>query len=321
MMRESLKFLYYFLQRILRKDVKLLRKIKRENLVIALNLHQISPVENPFWSPLKPEIFDDLLKFLKENFEVVLFRDLAQVKSQKPLAILSFDDGYYDFIEYAAPILEKHNLKANMNIIPSCVETGKPMWNVKLYDFLNSAPRSLINEIRLDGFEYRLQDESFGSKVQYGLKISRFLKSCPHHERLELYGEIEKLMEKCDFQLTRMMNVDEIKQIAEIHEIGAHSFSHESMGFEDNSFFEADLQKCIDYFDKKLQIPLEIYAFPNGSYRKEQIEILQKNGVKYTLVVDEDYAKKTESVFPRFTIYGRGKLETKFQALGINRKS
>ena len=118
LMKEHLKSGYYRLQKILRKDAALLGKIRREKLVTVLNLHQVSPHENPFWSPLKPEIFDDLLSFLKENFEVVKFGEIARAESEKPLAVLSFDDGYYNFYEHAAPLLKKHGLRANMNIIP-----------------------------------------------------------------------------------------------------------------------------------------------------------------------------------------------------------
>lgn len=319
-MREKLKAVYFLVQKLMRKDARLLEKIRREDLLVVLNLHQVSPHRNPFWSPLAPQIFEDLLIFLKENFEVVLFGDLNSSNSKKPSAILSFDDGYYNFIEYAAPLLEKHGLRANMNVIPSCVESGEPMWNIKLYDFLNSAPKSLIDEIRLPAFEYRLQDESFDGKVRYGLNISRFLKNRPRSERRELWGKIENLMENHDFGRTRMMNPEEIRQIAEIHEIGVHSFSHESMEFEENSFFEDDLQKCLKYFDEKLHLPLEIYAFPNGSFRPEQTEILRKHGIKYQLLVEEKYAQKDTDIFPRFTIYGATKLESRFQALGFNKK-
>lgn len=319
-MREKLKAAYFFIQKLLRRDARLLEKIRREDLLVVLNLHQVSPHKNPFWSPMHPQIFEDLLIFLKENFEVVLFRELNSANSKKPKAILSFDDGYYNFIEYAAPLLKRHRLSANMNVIPSCAESGEPMWNVKLYDFLNRAPKSLIDEINLPGFHYRLKDGSFGGKVQYGLKISRFLKNRPRRERRELWREIEQAMQKAEFQLTRMMNAEEIRQIAGIHEIGVHSFSHESMEFEENSFFEDDLQKCLKYFDEKLGLPMEIYAFPNGSFRSEQIEILRRYGIKYKLLVGEDYAAGGADVFPRFTIYGSAKLENRFQALGFNKK-
>ncbi len=319
-MKEHLKTGYYFLQKILRKDASLLEKIRRENSVTVLNLHQISPHENPFWSPLKPAIFDDLLFYLKETFEVVLFSEIEKAKSEKPLAVLSFDDGYYNFYEFAAPLLKRHGLSANMNIIPSCVESGEPMWNIKLYDFLNSAPKKLIDEIDLPDFEYRLAGESFAAKVQYGLKISRFLKNRPRIEREELWRQIEDLINNFDSPRTRMMNREEIKEIAETHEIGVHSFSHESMEFETDAFFQADFEKCADYFKNNLGLPLEIYAFPNGSYREEQIATLQKQGIKHVLLVGEDYADKGQSVFPRFTIYGSSKLETRFQALGFNKK-
>ena len=319
-MKEHLKTGYYFLQKILRKDANLLEKIRRENLVTVLNLHQVSPHENPFWSPLKPEIFEDLLLYLKENFEVVRFGELEAAKREKPLAVLSFDDGYYNFFEYAAPLLKKHGLRANMNIIPSCVETGAPMWNIKLYDFLNSAPREAIDEIRLPGFEHRLAGDNFAAKVQYGLKISRFLKNRPRVEREELWREIESLIDNSDFRPTRMMNREEIREIAESHEIGVHSFSHESMEFETDAFFADDLEKCFDYFENKLGLPLEIYAFPNGSYRAGQIAVLQARGIKHILLVGEDYARRDENVFSRFTIYGSSKLETRFQALGFNKK-
>lgn len=319
-MREKLKAGYYLLQKILRKDAQILEEIRQNNYIVVLNLHQVSPHQNPFWGPLHPKIFDGLLSFLKRRFDVILFRELNQIESEKPLAILSFDDGYYNFVEYALPILEKHELRANMNIIPRCVESGEPMWNLKLYDFLNVAPKQLIDEIRLPGFTLSLRGESFTHKVKFGLEISRFLKNRSRAEREELWNGIEKLMQKCDFPLTRMMNREEVKEIAKNQEIGVHSFSHESMGFEENSFFEEDLQKCLDYFGKKIQIPLETYAFPNGSYRTEQIEILRNKGIKHILLVDEDYARPNNNVFPRFTIYGSSTLEANFQGLGFNKK-
>ena len=318
--RNQLKGLYFKLLALTRQDNRLLKTIRQKQHLVVLNLHQVSPHANPFWPPLHPRLFETLLVFLKANFQVVLFHDLDSVDVNQPQVILSFDDGYYDFIEYALPLLDKHGLRANMNVIPSCVESGEPIWNVKLYDFLNSAPKSLVDEIRLPGFAYRLQDESFQSKVQYGLKISRFLKNRPRQEREELWHEIEKLMRKIDFHLTRMLNPDEVRELSIRHEIGVHSFSHESMAFEDNEYFKSDLEKCSNYFANQLMIDLDIYAFPNGSYRPEQIGILKEHGLEYALLVDENYARKDLRLFPRFTIYGSSASELKFRALGFNQK-
>ena len=117
-----------------------------------------------------------------------------------------------------------------------------------------------------------------------------------------------------------MMTKDEVLEIAKDHEIGAHSFSHESMGFENDDFFREDVAKCREYFEEKLAIPLSVYAFPNGSHKEEQFAVLREMGIEHILLVGEDYARAKTDVFPRFTIYGSSKIETRFQALGFNRK-
>lgn len=289
-----------------------------KNKVSILNFHQISPYENHFWPPLKPDVFDKLLAFLKQHFDIRLFSELSIPAKDKPIAIISFDDGYYDFVEFALPILEKHDIRVNMNIIPSCVKSGVPIWNVLLYDFLQTASIGLVNEIKLPRFGENLFGDSPSAKLSYGLKVSNFLKNRAKAERAELWLEIERVMAKHEFKKTKMMSLEDVLDISKKHEVGVHSFSHESMGYEDDEFFQADLSKCFEYFDKKLSLPMDIYAFPNGSYRPEQIDLLLQKGIKRILLVDEDFASVNENVFRRFTMYGPSYIEAKFQALGMN---
>lgn len=318
MNRNFLKKLYYSGLSAIQADKFRRRMLKRQNKIAVLNLHRVSTLVNPFWSPLDPKIFEELLRFLQKNFEVYLFEELKSVKTaKKPLAVLSFDDGYYDFIEYALPILEKYKMRANMNVIPRCVEDGKPIWNVRLYDFLNTAPRSLVNEIKLPEFGAKLPDDSREAKLRYGLQISSYLKKRPRREREEIWQLIEPFLAKADFRETRMMTAEEIKQIAGHTEMGVHSFSHESMGYEDNEFFERDFAECRDYFTEKLNLPLAVYAFPNGSYRAEQVDFLRRSGVAHILLVEENFADLQTDVFPRLTVYGDTKAEIKFKSLGF----
>jgi peptidoglycan/xylan/chitin deacetylase (PgdA/CDA1 family) len=303
--------------------IGLLRQIRASDSLVVMNLHQISPHSNPYWPAMHPRVFEDLLLFVKKHFRVVLFRELEQVAAEsspgKPPAILSFDDGYYDFIEYAAPLLDKHKLTANMNVIPACIESGEPTWNVQLYDFLNAAPKTLIDEIRLLGFADRLAGENLDAKVRYGLSISRYLKNRPCRQREELWKRIQPLMQKADFPRTRMMARCEVLEISGRHEVGVHSFSHESMEFESDDFFADDLEKCRNYFQNTLRLPLDIYAFPNGSFRPAQIETLRRSGIRYALLVGEDYAQSRRDVFPRFTIYGETPAEVRLRAIGFDR--
>jgi peptidoglycan/xylan/chitin deacetylase (PgdA/CDA1 family) len=314
--RSHLKRVYFTLMALLRRDARLLKKIRRDDLLLILNFHRISPERNPFWNPLHPAIFEDLLVFVKRHFDVVRFGDIDSADRTRPLAVISFDDGYHDFVEYAMPLLHKHRLAANQNIIPACVDSGCPPWNVQLVDFLNSAPRTLINELQLPGFPNRLAGDDADGKTRYGVALSRFLKSRPARERAALWPAVTGLMERTAWGMTRMMSLEDVRQAAGSHEIGAHSYSHESMAHESNEFFETDLNRCFDYFDRNLRLPLHVYAFPNGSYRPEHLAILQKSGIRHVLLVDEKFASRRSNVCPRFTIYGDSYQEAKFRALG-----
>ena len=317
MLRKLAKNIYYSGLSALHADRIRIRSLQSQNKLVILNLHRVSPVENGFWPPLHPEVFEGLLRFLKENFVVCRFDQLGSIGREKPLAVLSFDDGYYDFIEFALPLLKKFEMPANMNIIPQCAESGKPIWNVQLYDFLHAAPVNLINEIDLPGFDVKLDSADPRSKLEFGLRISAFLKKRPRSERQELWQSLENILAELDFESTRMMNVDDVKQIASEIEIGAHSFSHESMGFEETTFFEDDFTKCAEFFAESLEIPLSIYAFPNGSYRTEQIGFLRGRGIEHILLVDEKFADSEGDVFPRLTIYGTSKTEVTMRAVGL----
>jgi peptidoglycan/xylan/chitin deacetylase (PgdA/CDA1 family) len=318
MIRSVLKDLYNLGLVAARADKGRVRRLKREKKAAVLNLHRVSPESNPFWSPLKPEIFEELLKFLQAHFRVVTFAELPLPgDDERPAAILSFDDGYHDFIEYALPLLEKYQMPANMNVIPQCAESGKPIWNVRLYDFLNTRPAKLMAEIKIPGFGAELKSDDARAKIEYGLKLSRFLKNRPRNEREDIWREIEHHLEKADFPQTRMMTAGEIRGIAGKVEIGVHSFSHESMGYEPDEFFAQDFARCRDYFAETLQLPLSTYAFPNGSYRDSQIDFLRQNGIKHILLVEEKFADPGTDVFTRLTIYGETKTQVRLKSLGF----
>jgi peptidoglycan/xylan/chitin deacetylase (PgdA/CDA1 family) len=312
-----LKQPYFRLLQGVGHDRRLLRRIRQRGAMVVLNLHQVSPHANPFWSPLHPRVFEDLLRFLTRHFRVTSFRERGSTGAERPLAILSFDDGYASFVEYAMPLLRRYGLSANQNVIPACVESGRAPWNVRLYDFLNAAPRALINEIRLPGFSHRLTGRDADSKRAYALRLSRFLKLRPQSQREPLWQRVEAVMEQAPpARPTRMMSLEEVREASREHEIGAHSFSHESMGFESAAFFEEDLERCVGFFRDRLGLALSIYAFPNGSYRPEQIELLAQRGVEHILLVEDQLASANGRVIPRLTMSGESRLEARFQALG-----
>ncbi|HEX2640590.1 MAG TPA: hypothetical protein VHL50_08470, partial [Pyrinomonadaceae bacterium] len=77
MLRQVLKNVYYAGASAIGLDSRGLRKLKADGKVAILNLHRISRDANAYWPPLRPEIFEELLKFLQSNFEVCAISDLG----------------------------------------------------------------------------------------------------------------------------------------------------------------------------------------------------------------------------------------------------
>jgi peptidoglycan/xylan/chitin deacetylase (PgdA/CDA1 family) len=320
--RRQLKRLYYLLLHLIRHEQSLISGLRGQKRLLVLNLHQVTPRQNPAYPPLPPEDLDELIRFLKQScYFAQLGAENDNAHGDRIPVILSFDDGLHDFLEYAAPVLHHHRVSANQNVIINCVDTGQPPWNIKLYDFLAAAPLSLVREVRIPGFSRRLDSKDPEAILQFGLALSRHLKNRPLAERAPLLVPLEAAMARADVKYTRMMNREDVRSLSVAHQIGAHSVSHESMGHESDAFFVEDLTRCKAWFREVLGQPLTTYAFPNGSYRASHISYLRSEAVRNILVVDEKVAQWGTDVKPRLTMSGESLEETRFQALGYRERA
>lgn len=294
-----------------------LRKIKDNKLLTILNLHRVSDDDSSSYKPLNPKVFEQLLIFLTKSYNVTSFGELKESvrqKNEKPLAIISFDDGYKDFINVACPILEKYRIRVNQNIIPECVITGSPPLNVALQDFIGKASLSELKKLSVPGFEV---GDDISNRVSIGNRLSKYIKNKPMHEQHD-YREIifSQIRDLPSFQPTQMMDLEDVKQIIGAHDIGAHSFSHANIGLESDDYAKSDLHRCKEWFLKNLDHDVKIYAYPNGSYQKHQLQFAIDAGFEYILLVNDKFSKPMGNVYERFGFRAENISEARFMAAG-----
>lgn len=282
--------------------------IARSGAVTILNLHRVSGDDGSDYRPLSPALFDDLLGFLTRHFALVTFADRDEPASL-PKLILSFDDGYRDFLEVAVPILAKHRVRVNHNIIPACTESGLPPLNVMAQDFVGKAPGELVRRLDVPGFD-------MSDPRRVGFRLSAYLKNKSHAEQEELSRKlVPQFYAWAPFTATPMMTREEVRQVGEAHELGGHSFSHASMEHESDDYLRDDVTRCQSYFETCFGQTMNIYAFPNGSCRPGQIDIVREAGVAHVLLVGESFDVEP-AVHRRFTFDAVGGREARFKALG-----
>lgn len=292
-----------------------IEQIKSAGRLTILNLHRIDDDKSSAYEALEPKAFDELVGWLRQHFAILTFGDLEQHSSRdKPPLILSFDDGYKDFIDKVAPILKKHGVRANQNIIPACVDSGKPPMNVMLQDFIGAAPAALLKEIELPGFPAGVD---VGDRARAGIYSSAAIKNLPFALQQDVFAQLEEDFQKFDgFRTTPMMTVADITELAAEHEIGAHSFEHATMSAETSDYLALDIERCREWFASRLNAMPAIYAFPNGATAPGQAEMVREAGFLTVLLVGEQFSRHGNWLHYRFTMYGKSSAELRFRATG-----
>ena len=283
----------------------------------VLCLHGVSMGHNPYNAPLHPRHLDELLRFLNRRAYVRGLRDEPVKRADRPEIVVSFDDGYRNFVDDAMPILKKYGVRSNQNIIPASVEGGKPSWEVELGDVMVAAPVEKLALIALPGLLLRREIRSDDQKARFANQLAIFLKRRTPDERAPLLAEVWRALASVEYQPTKMMTRDDVIACAREHDIGAHSWSHEAMEWQSETFFDEDTDRCAEYFEKRLGLAMDIYSFPSGSYRPWHVNRLREKGMKHIRLVETQWVDGEGDTYARLPIAATSRAETMLQAVGF----
>lgn len=300
-------------------DARALRRHAGQDRLLVLNLHSVAPWSNPYGPSLHPDAFADLLAWLIPRSTPCLFGDLPAPSGRdprRPLVLLSFDDGLADFTEHAMPVLADAGLRVNLNVIGAAMATGEPPWALRVVDRLGAAPVATVKRLRLAGLDARLEEDERHAKERFGAKLTNHLKGLDPVARAPALEILESALGDAEVERpTRMMSAADVAAArAAGHEIGSHSYCHESMEYLDDAAVLEDLERSRTVLASAGTPAPTVYAFPNGSHRPGQPELLRQAGIDHVLLVGERPSRPGASVHPRITLRGGSDGELRMRA-------
>ena len=240
--------------------------------VTILCYHRVLPDEQrrAYHDPdlvVTPEVLRAQCRVLAERYTVAtlgaaLAAEPGPRHPARPLAVITFDDGYRDNVFYAAPILREAGLTATFFVVAGLVDTERLPW----YDIAGGALQALQRSGRMTGPTPK--------------EAVSLAKAMPPAERqawidglVRDSGPIESRTED------QIMTSDQVRGlVAAGHEVGSHSMTHPLLPQCSDEELDFEVSASRERLGNIVGRSIESFCYPNGDWDDRTVAAVRKAG-------------------------------------------
>ena len=233
------------------------------NRVLVLMYHGVIPDNDSHadgdWLQVRASEFLAQMTYLADHYEVCGFsRALTNSSSTRPLAIVTFDDGYANNCSTALPILAKLGLPATIFVTTAMVNTHRLFW----WDRLRLAH---MEKMALASEEFEHVKSLHPSKIEAHVDAILNAAGCSNAALpIESYRALDSS------EIAKLLHSGLI-------ELGSHTHQHEILLHLNDAEVKETLGKsaqCLHRWGSEAKW----FAAPNGDFREDQVSIIKKAG-------------------------------------------
>ena len=242
-------------------DLSFCASVEQDGFVQVLMFHRVIELKhNPWRMAVPPDLFDQYMKYIKENYRLLRFDEEWSGIREKSI-VVTLDDGYADNIWNALPILEKYQVPATVFVSSENIDTDCEFWWDKLTRLV---PADKLRTIR-DRLKF-MEPEERAHEME---KIGKIFVTAASASDMLKEG--------------RALSEDELKRLADSPyiTIGGHTVTHGALAGESPEMQEWELSESKTRIEKIIGSPLTVFSYPFGqkdTYTEETIRILESIG-------------------------------------------
>lgn len=235
-------------------------------------------------------------KMLRKAFDVVSLETAmyflsGERKVRRPLAAITFDDGYLDFYEEAFPILNDLGLPATVFLPTECVGLEQPLAHDRIFWLLEQArlkSASIESALIRAGFAKKTARDF--AALRDRLKLTEAMVYLPNDLRERVIVELEN--EIGDFaeypREYRLLNWEMAREMARKGiNFGAHTANHVVLPLEDESAAKAEITDSKKELERQLNKKAVSFAYPNGEYNAKIRRLIAEAGYKIAVTTEK----------------------------------
>jgi peptidoglycan/xylan/chitin deacetylase (PgdA/CDA1 family) len=288
--------------------------------VTILMYHKVLPQPAAAMYPLQNLVvekssFMRQMEWLASHFEVVtvgeamarLNRDgEGMARPERPLACVTFDDGYRDNFDHAAPVLNLHGLRGTFFITTGFVQ-GEPLW----FDRAALAWRSAGRGAALKACDAMPECRELLAQVESFESWWEALKGLQPGVRRRVLDAAESTAVKPDEIFGAMGPGEVAKLSAHGHEIGSHSATHPILSSLDDYSLRWEMEESRARVFEWTGRKAAGFCYPNGDHDPRVVEAASNAGYEYACVLHRGLAKRGANPLrlPRRGILSSGRRE------------
>lgn len=194
--------------------------------------------------------------------------------SNRPRLAITFDDAQLDNYLYAAPVLDRYDIKATFFVPVEAVDRQQLLWHDRMgytiQYLLQSQPTSPL--LKRLGLHHAIAKATPQLGVSHAKRMS-------NAERLEWLHTAEGELPPTAPIWDGMMDWNQLRELIKRgHEVGSHSWTHPLLTDCDDRELEREVRESRFQLEQELGLTVRSFCYPDGNYDPRIVDRVRRAG-------------------------------------------
>ena len=283
----------------------------RRPRAVVLVYHRIGERSlDPWHLMIDPEIFAGQIETLARDWTPISLSELVEGVGRRQLperaVAVTFDDGYADNLEVAAPIMLEHGIPATLFVAAELIDAGGPPWWDELASLLLEPSRlpAVLTLSGGNGFQWSIPSVAVDEP---SAAVSTQPWEARSGTRLRAFYEVWLALRELDAQ-TRGAALEEIAEWADVPRssgrvlltweqlrefaalpgfgLGAHTLTHPDLPNCSPEEARAEMAGGADRLRERVGVEVEQFAYPFGAWNQSLARLVGELGFRAAYTTD-----------------------------------
>lgn len=266
-----------------------------------------------------PAAFARQMQHLARRFRVVSALEVlsafrGETMLPRRAVLVTFDDAYHDFAEYAWPVMRRLGLPATVFVPTSFPDSAHgEFWWDRLH-------RVFRNPARLSVSHHRLGRHSVGTPDERSAvvrKLERLVKAMPHEDAMQMLDDICEQLGDTGTRASRVLGWDALRSLAaDGVALAPHTRTHPALSRMSPEHVREEVRGSRIDLERETGSTLPLFSYPYGAHDDTVTSILAEEGIEVAVTCIDGHSQigSTEPLRLRRTNISRRTTDLVFRA-------